>query len=281
MIARIKSILLFCQFLCDGSLLALDGTDYELIDAEYERLLDFPEKPHPETLKQIRSVLNAYSLAFAQGFFTRDKKLEMEVRELLSFLATLEIREIRTMRRNSFIPKNLGSIFIRKGLGLPLFGYLRPRFIPASEGIVLSYQSIEATGIAEIQAVWLDQRTQLEYRNLGVAVESTASWLHARIAPRDSDRSIVLHSPFSKNEPEYFAFERYELFVERGRSRIKGPAILLDPLAYQYIYFFFADDRLKRNLQVYLTDILTAMYGASSASAREVALNFTQKLLRR
>lgn len=279
LVTRIKSILLFSQLLFDGSLIALDGTDHDIMGDDYERLLDFAERPEPDKIRQVRSILKMYGLAFALGFFTRDRTLEAEIQEMLAYLTTLETREHRGLSRSSFIPKNLGSVFIRKGLGLPLFGYLRPEAPPRRGGIVLCYQSIEASGIAEIQAARMDDRTNLAYSGFGVAIHSTAPWLHVRIAARGEDRSITLHPPFSKREPDAFIFERYEIFVEKGQSRMRGSTHIFDPLAYQYAYFFFANDKLAQNLENYITDLVTAMYGGSSSSAGEVARTITQKLL--
>lgn len=278
---RIKSILLFSQLLFDGSLIAMDGTNHDIIGDDYDRLLDVVERPDPDKIRQVRSVIQTYRLAFAQGVFTKDLKLEADIQEMLAFLAALETRQNRSVHHNSFIPKNLGSIFIRKGWGFPLFGFLRPDAPPRRKGIVLCYQSIEASGIAELQAAWLDYRTRLEYSGYGVAIHSSAPWLHVRVAPRGTDRATTLHPPFSGRQPDLFIFERYDIFVEKGQTRMKSSERLFDPLSYQYAYFFLADDKLGRNLETYTTDLITAMYGGSSISAEEVARNITQKLLQR
>lgn len=257
-----------------GSSLSGPGTG---IQNDYESLLDFYGNPSADKIRRLKSVLHAHEILFSAGFLERDGESEAEIPLLIRFLSTLAEETGAPEKRSAVLPGSLGTSFIRKRLGVPLFGMHRPQEVPAAAGLLFCHRSIAAGGAARLSAVLTGPDTSIRYKGLGIELDSSAPWLHCAIAAAGDDPVLRPAAAFSRKPPTTWDTGQYTVHLAQGKVRTLLRAQYWDPFEYRYAYFFFRGPSERANVGRFLRDLLGGMYGMAGRDAEAVAALFIER----
>lgn len=275
---RIHSILTYMDLMLGQKVSELDPDIHEEIQA----LRDFEKSPEPDKIARVQSLVGSFFLLQDSVPGLYKVSMDKEQEELESYLESLSGSTDLNLKKSPIIQKNLGSVFIRKGYGFPLFGHLRPKRPPKPHeakilpGILLCYQSIECDGIGRFFATRFDKSSRMEYKALGVLVNSDARWVQLRISPLNGSANRVFAAPFPKKW-ELIQNGKFDLYLGKQPVKIKE-TLTVDPLYYQYMYFFTDDGQVTIKVRRYLEAVLGAMYGFIQKDTEKIALMFTQTM---
>ena len=125
-------------------------------------------------------MIRSYELMAERSLLEKDEDLRKQLAELYRHLSALlkALPAEGPKRRISLDPdsqprlplkeENLGTVFIKRGIGVPLFGYYRPSKVPAEEGpSPLLRNARRPAGWGRLDAVWKDASTHIDYHDLG------------------------------------------------------------------------------------------------------------------
>jgi hypothetical protein len=278
--SRISSILRFHALAFDSPVLGIRNGVAE----EYEGLLDFATNHDHAKIKRIVSVLRSYRLLFGEGLVERDERVRDEVDDLIRYLEELNESvdgpihtEVAAPRRSSIIPKNLGSVFVKRGFGFPLFGFYRPARIPVQDGFIVIYRSAEADGTARIEAMRKNKATLLEYRDLGVELSTREPSLACTVSPAVKDTEAAQDCGMEGSD--LFRFEKYDVVLARSIERPAGKAKprTVDPYCFEYAYFFVGTEN-RTNIARFLSHLFSGAFGVPIRSAESIADRFSERL---
>ena len=269
---RIRSIVHAQTLLFDSRFLG-----FELgARTEYEALLDYRKFPDRGKLGRVASIIRAHGTLFGAGLVDRDRAVDAEIDSLLRHLASLAEKTQTTLNRSEILPGNLGSAFVRKRLGAPLFGPHRPRAVPTMPGLFLSYQAIEAEGVARLSAAMSGPGTAARYEGLGAALDSSDPWLHCVVAPEGGEPFLTPRAAFSR-KPTTFRSDSHTVYLAASKTRTVLRSALMDPFRYQYVYFFFDDGSMRANVSRFLGDLLCGVFGFIARDAEPIAALFIER----
>lgn len=274
-IKRIQSIIKLHILLFDGPLLGFGKN----VKEEYEGLLDFFKRPAKPKLERILSILRNHEILFGLGFIDSNPDVVAEMPLLYRYVTSLVAAPVQELKRSNVLPQTLGTSFLRKQLGAPLFGLYRPNKVPRSKGILLCHQAIEADGVGKIFATVMDGKTQIRYYDLGIEVQSRSPWLYCRITQTGEAPVLLPAAAFSRKEPTVFTYERHSIFLAASKVVTSSKKITMDPFSYQYAYFFYDDDYLKVKMRRFLIDLLMGVYVVPEREAEQIVNIFIQRLL--
>ncbi len=274
-IKRIQSIIRLHILLFDGPLLGFGKN----VKEEYTGLLDFFKRPVKHKLERILSILKLHELLFGLGYLESNPDVLAEMPGLYRYVTSLAAAPETELKKSNILPQNLGTSFLRKQLGAPLFGLYRPNKVPRPKGVLLLHQAIEADGVGKISAMVMDGKTHIRYQNLGAEIQTASPWLYCRIS-RTGEMPILLPSAaYAKKEPTVFTYEDYSLFLAASKVKTSSKKITMDPFLYQYAYFFYDDMYLIPKMQRFLIDLLLGMYVVPERDAEQIVGLFIQRLL--
>ena len=237
---------------------------------EYESLL-VPDAGYDRAgIRRVASVLNAYRELFGPGGVASAgvaaaNRVSAENDELLRYMASLEPRERSPGRRAGFVPANLGASFVRKGLGVPLFGRFRPSAPPSGPGLLLAYRSAERDGTARVRVTRAGPDTVISYEGLGATMSSAAEAMECSIVPADG------YEPAPSSDA--YDFGRYVVVMARRPSRPRRRPVTTpwDPAEYGFLYYVPDDGRAAERLARFLRDLLGGMFGVPRREAERLA----------
>ncbi len=275
LVRRIVSIVNAHILLFDGPLIGLVSGSA----AEYRNLLDFASHPSRVKIERLSSVLRAHAALFRLGLIEPDGRAEAEIPALLRFLASYAESAPSECAPSAFLPKNLGSVAVRKGLAVPLFGPHRPRAVPGDPGIILCHRSILAGGTARLIAIPTGRDTAARYKGLGVEIDATASLFHCAIVPAAESASPALDAALTRKKPTVFESDRYAVYLAASRTRTILRGEEMDPFRYRYAYFFSGGPSLRSNLRNFLIDLISGTYRFHVRQAETIASLFTERSL--
>lgn len=271
---RIHAVLAFQALLLSESCMNIDPESL----VEFRELHSFDRVPTRRVIERIKSVLRSYALEFGEGIVTQNSGIIGEVDQLIAYCDSLIPPHTIALKRSPIIKKKLGSVFIRRGFGCPLFGYLRPATPPVSGGVLLCYQSSEADGTGSILAAPMDGSLDITYEGLGVRITGKTRWarLHMECKGRFLDHSD--ESSSDRRAEQVFESENYTIRIANSRGHVPTP-FSVSPLYYNYPYYFSATENMANNIRKYIGGVLSGMYGCTSETANTCASSFIQILL--
>ncbi len=296
---RIRSILACQELVFDSELYGL-RTGAGL---EYRALMDFDLDPSPEKAERLRSVVKAHTTLFGTGLIDKDRELLAEERSLLRYI-NRKAALGRKLNRSAILPRRLGAAFIRKGYGLPLFGYYRPKTPPEKAGFILCYQAVEADGLARFYAS-STHSAKLKYEGLGLRIDSKGSWLRAAAVPdacssaaaalalalpsgtvdrgdpliedlKTGERPLAetVQERFPVDTISRYSFHGHDLIISNKMRPLAEAESLMDPFHYRYAYWFLETGRLS----AYLRNLWNGSFGLAERDAERAAEDFKRKL---
>lgn len=243
---------------------------------EYEALLAPDGGYNRATIRRVASVLNAYLALFGQDGVARAgaraaSRVCEENDELLRYLASLEPPDRVAERKAGFVPANLGASFVRKGLGLPLFGRFRPSAPPTAPGLILAYRSAERDGTARLYVTRNGPGAAITYAGLGAELSSAARAMECAIVPADA------YEPEAGCDAHDFG--RYVVVMARrpSRPRRRPVTTLWDPAEYGFLYYIPDDGLAADRLARFLRDLLSGMFGVPHREAERLAALFSER----
>ncbi len=259
---------------------------------EFEKLLSIDARPEASLLRRLLSMIRAYELMVGKPLTEKDEALRAQLADLSRHLGGLlealppEIRKPGAPKDvvpkpAALIKENLGSSFVRRGRGLPLFGFYRPESAPQGEGILLCFEPPEKDGAGRLDAAWKDGATEIEYRDAGVALTSSAAWLHCLTTPA-SGRPEPSHLDSFRaraNEPERFSYFNCTVSLARKKVRHRFRSRILTPHLSKYVYFFPDDANMAAKFVSFLRDIFSGRFGIPMKDAKSLASSFMRRLL--
>lgn len=259
---------------------------------EFEKLLSMDFAPEASDLKRLLSMIRSYELMVGKPQTEKDEALHTQLadlsRHLGKLLKALPPKVKKPGAPEDLVPKpaplikeNLGSSFIKRGCGMPLFGYYRPKAVPKEEGILLCFETPDKDGMGRLDAVWKDGATDIEYRDVGISLSSSASWLYCSIAPASSkpEPAPLAGLETRGNEPERFFYNNCTVSLARMKVKHRFRGRIFTPNLSRYVYFFPAGERTALNFERFLKDIYTARFGVPMQDAKRLAFSFKERLL--
>jgi hypothetical protein len=274
---RIRSIVRAQALLRDGGFFGSEPESAPAAAAEeYAALLDYRTHPESGKLRRLASIVRAHGILFGAGLVEADESVDAEVDALLRHLAALAEKAPAVLKRSDILPGNLGSAFVRKGLGAPLFGPHRPRAVPSGPGLILSYQAIEAAGVARISATAAGPGTGARYAGFGVALDSSAPWLHCVVAPEEGEPTLAPRPAFAR-KPTVFRSDSHAVYLAAAKARTVLRSAVMDPFHYQYVYFFFDDGTMRAKVARFLGDLFCGLFGFTARDAEPIARAFIER----
>jgi hypothetical protein len=118
------------------------------------------------------------------------------------------------LKRADILPANLGAAFVRKRLGLPLFGPYRPRSVPARRercsGTRRRRPTARAAGGGPSGGLGGGALPAA-----GLELDADAAWLHCLVAPNGERPRLVPAAAFAAKPPTVFAHDRFTVYLAR------------------------------------------------------------------
>lgn len=241
---------------------------------EYDALLDFRADPRQGKIERIISILRAQELLLTEGFALggeRSASAAREIPALIRYLRSLTERESTAARKATIVPHNLGSTFMAKGYGVPLFGDHRPLRFPPMGGVILLYRASDLDGTACIEAARMGSGIRVAYRGPGIALDSSAPWIECRA----TDPTLA---PSSGSGDEVFAYRRFSLALGRVARKRSFTQRIVDPYGYEYAYLFFEGPRLNANIGRFVAELFSGPFGVPLREAERIAESFSGRL---
>jgi len=259
---------------------------------EFEKLLSIDVRPEASQLRTLLSMIRAYELMVGKPLTEKDEALRGQLADLSRHLGGL-LRALPPEIRKPGAPKdlapkpaalkneNLGSSFVRRGRGLPLFGFYRPESVPREEGILLCFEPPEKDGAGRLDAVWKDGTTEIEYRDAGIALSSAGAWLHCLMTPASGKPEPSHLDAFRAraNEPERFSYFNCTVSLAKKKTRHRFRSRILAPHLSKYVYFFPDDANMPAKCEGFLRDIFAGRFGIPMKDAKSLAASFMKRLL--
>lgn len=276
--ARIASILslhalVFDEGALDPGLGTGEGREYRALAA----LLAGGHGPlEKDQVERMASVLEAHRIMFAEGLVASDPGLALELDELLAWLRSQGGGAGEGRSRKALVPANLGRVFHKKGLGLPLFGPWRPSSLPPSGGYCLVYRGPESGPRVGIEAFPSPGPGRIGYRGAAAVIDSASPRILLALRQRLSEAGGVQAWPRMKGEVR--SFSRWEALLGT-RAVPPGPSpIQADPGEGVFAYFFLEDGGLEARMVSFLADLLCGIFGLPFRAAESLAADFTGRL---
>ncbi len=246
---------------------------------EYESLLDFAGDPRREKLLRVLSVVRAHAIMLQDGYLRRDGDAAEEISGMLRYLNGLLDVSPPELKKTGMIPRNLGSSFVKRGFGFPLFGYYRPDTPPEEPGVLLYYHSPDGDGASRFEGEEKTGSTVLAYSGLGVSIDSGEPRMFCVVSPDEQAPVLIPFAAFDKPEPDCYYYPRYSVTMAAGKIRAGARVRVLDPQAYQFAYFFPAGPDTEHNVSRFLKDILAGRFGIPQGEAENMGWIFSGRLL--
>jgi len=259
---------------------------------EFEKLLSIDIRPEASLLKRLLSMIRAYELMVGKPLTEKDEALHGQLTDLSRHLSGLLDALPPEMKKPgapkdiapkpaALIKENLGSSFVRRGRGQPLFGFYRPESAPQEEGILLCFEPPEKDGAGRLDAAWKDGATEIEYRDAGVVLSSSAAWLHCLVTPSSGKPEPSHLDSFRTraNEPERFSYFNCTVSLARKKVRHRFRSRILTPHLSKYVYFFPDDADMPSKFVGFLRDIFSGRFGIPMKDAKSLASSFMRRLI--
>lgn len=249
---------------------------------EAQDLLSFNSNSPRHILKRVLSILRANHLMLEEELLVKKKERFEEFSKLETYLLSLLEVAKRDLAHTNIVPQTLGLSFLRKGFGLPLFGYHRPKNIPKIQGLLLCYQSMAADGVGRIDFLLLDSSSKMHYKDLGIEINSNCDSLHCVIADQTElsfPGTLIPKAAFTGNKTSQFNFDTRVAVLSEKKKKYRIKNKIFNPLYYQYPYFFIADDFLSSNLTRFLLDLFLGSFSFREREVEPLVLEIIQRVL--
>lgn len=250
--------------------------------SDFQDLASFNKNSPRNIVKRVLSIVRANHAMIEEGLLVQKKNEVEEFFTLEKYLLSLLEVAKRELARTNLVPQTLGLSFLRKGFGLPLFGYHRPKNVPRIEGLLLCYQSIAGDGVGRIDFFLLDSSSTIRYKNLGIEIDSHCATVHCVIAEQTELRYpgvLVPKSAFTGKKTSQYNFGTRIAALSDLNKKYKIKRKTFDPLYYQYPYFFIADDFLASKLTRFLLDLFMGSFGFKEREVEPLVLEIIQRVL--
>lgn len=259
------------------SLLDLVFSATERIAAEQENtnFASYLKNPSYEGVKRLISLVKSYGLLQSEGILKKGSP--EEIQSLIKYLHSLVPQKIGTNTSRKRNTSTLGASFIKNAYGSPLFGPLRPASPPVESGIILCIKTDETGATTLITAGGLEGETSLGYSGLGIDLKSSESWLILELQKKSSliEKELDLPQP-----DDSLSFRSSSVKMWDKPDNFPGISGHYDPLENNFIYYFYAGERIKLKMLRFLSRMMSAGYGIPLRESEKISEDFIQKLPR-